>query len=400
MTRSSDGCSDLDVIILGAGAAGLFCAAETAARGRRTLIVDHARKAAEKVRISGGGRCNFTNIHTSPENFLSQNPHFCKSALKRFTAQDFLDRINARGISWHEKKLGQLFCDGSSRQIVDMLVEDAKTAGAEIRLSTPVGEVARRPDDRFEVKIGDDSFTTRSLIVATGGLSIPKMGATGLAYDLARQFNLQVIEPRPALVPFTFESEALEPIKALAGVSVDGLASTTQASFQEAILFTHRGLSGPAILQISSFWRDGEEVTLDLVNGTDAAETLVNLRQKTPKQSLANGLSTLVPKRLAQTIAEETFPDARLAELSNQKLKSIAQRLQSWTITPDGTEGWRTAEVTSGGIDTNELSSRTMEAKSVPGLYFIGEAVDVTGWLGGYNFQWAWSSASAAGAHA
>ena len=385
-----------DVVVLGAGAAGLFCAAEAGKRGRRVAVIDHAAKPAEKVRISGGGRCNFTNLHTAPDSFLSENPHFAKSALKRFTQFDFLDRIEARGIAWHEKTLGQLFCDSSARQIVDMLMDDAKAVGADVLLSTSIEAVDRR-GDKFLISTSAGEFEASALVLATGGLSIPKMGATGLAYDIARQFDLNIVPPRPGLVPFTFNGDTLEPIKALAGVAVDGRAQNDAANFDEAILFTHRGLSGPAVLQISSYWREGGEVVLDLSRNEDVFETLKNARSASPKQLLPSALSSMLPKRLASAIAEETYGDSRIADLSDVKLHIVADRVHRWRIRPDGTEGWRTAEVTCGGVDTAELSSKTMEAIKIPGLYVIGEAVDVTGWLGGYNFQWAWSSAWAAG---
>ena len=385
-----------DVVVLGAGAAGLFCAAEAGKRGRSVAVIDHASKPAEKVRISGGGRCNFTNLHTAPDSFLSENPHFAKSALKRFTQFDFLDRMEAHGIAWHEKTLGQLFCDSSARQIVDMLMDDAKAVGADVLLSTSIEAVDRR-GDKFLISTSAGEFEASSLVLATGGLSIPKMGATGLAYDIARQFDLNVVPPRPGLVPFTFNGDTLEPIKALAGVAVDGRAQNDAANFDEAILFTHRGLSGPAVLQISSYWREGGEVVLDLSRNEDVFETLKNARSVSPKQLLPSALSSMLPKRLASVIAEETYGDSRIADLSDVKLHVVADRVHRWRIRPDGTEGWRTAEVTCGGVDTAELSSKTMEAAKIPGLYVIGEAVDVTGWLGGYNFQWAWSSAWAAG---
>ncbi len=385
-----------DVAILGAGAAGLFCAIEAGRRGRSVVVMDHAAKPAEKVRISGGGRCNFTNLHAGADNFLSANPHFAKSALKRFTQFDFLELIEARGIAWHEKTLGQLFCDGSSRQIVDMLMDDAQDAGVEVRLGTSIREVARS-DGEFAVQTSNGVVAAQSLVLATGGLSIPKMGATGLAYDIARQFGLNIIEPRAGLVPFTFEGDKLEPIKALAGVAVDARARCGQTAFDEAALYTHRGLSGPAILQISSYWQSGDELVMDLARGKDALAHLKALRDSQPKQTLPVALAALVPKRLAQTIAGETCGDMRLADMSNVQMQAVALRIHDWRITPDGTEGWRTAEVTLGGVDTDNLSSKTMEARNVPGLYVIGEAVDVTGWLGGFNFQWAWSSAWAAG---
>ena len=385
-----------DVIILGAGAAGLFCAGEAARRGRRVLVIDHAKKPAEKVRISGGGRCNFTNMDVTAANFLSANPHFCKSALKRFTQWDFIERVSTRGIAWHEKTRGQLFCDGSSKEIIDMLLDDIREGGVTLKLATTTGEIEKQADG-FVIATSDGACQAASLIVATGGLSIPKMGASGLAYDIARQFGLNIIPPEPALVPFVFDEPELAPIKALAGVAVETEVRCGKTRFDEALLFTHRGLSGPAVLQISSFWDDGAEVSVNLAAGQQVRDKLKEGRQANPRQILPNALASILPKRLAQAIADDTYGDARLADLSDVKLGDIADRVQDWRIIPDGTEGYRTAEVTRGGVDTHDLSSRTMEARDVPGLYFIGEAVDVTGWLGGYNFQWAWSSAWAAG---
>jgi predicted Rossmann fold flavoprotein len=359
-------------------------------------VLDHAAKPAEKIRISGGGRCNFTNLHCTPANFLSQNPHFPVSALKRYTQHDFIARVSARGIAWHEKTLGQLFCDGSSREIIDMLLDELREAEGELRLSTPVGEL-RRTHNGFRVATAAGDIDCASLVIATGGLSIPKIGATGLAYDVARQFGLAVVEPRPGLVPFTFAPPRLAPVAELSGVSVPARASLGSTSFEEALLFTHRGLSGPAALQISSYWSAGQPVTFDLARGRDALAELKQARRESPRLTLPNALAALVPKRLAAQIAARTFGDARLADLSDDKLRAVHAEVHAWAPTPDGTEGWRTAEVTVGGIDTAGLSSQTMEAKAVPGLYFIGECVDVTGWLGGYNFQWAWSSGWAAG---
>ncbi len=388
-----------DVLVLGAGAAGLFCAIEAGRRGRQVIVLDHARKPAEKIRISGGGRCNFTNLHASAENFISANPHFCKSALKQFTQFDFLDRVEARGIQWFEKTLGQLFCENSAKDIIQMLLDDCAAAGVDIQLNTKVSAI-RREGETFTVQAGDKGIECQSLVVATGGLSIPKMGATGFAYDVARQFGVNVTPTRAGLVPFTFNGATLEPIKALAGVSVDGRAATQTASFDEAILFTHRGLSGPAILQASSYWTEGEDVIIDLARETDLFERLKSARLDAPKKTLANVLTDVLPSRLAQTVAGDTFDGARMADLSNDKLQTVADRVKSWRIRPDGTEGYRTAEVTLGGVDVDELSSRTMEVRSVSGLYFVGEAVDVTGWLGGFNFQWAWSSGWVAGQNA
>ena len=385
-----------DVVILGAGAAGLFCGAEAARRGRAVLVVDHARQPGEKIRISGGGRCNFTNIHASPANFLSANPHFCISALKRFTAADFLARVEERGIAWHEKTLGQLFCDGSARQIVDMLTDDLAQAGGTLELSTSVDEIAR-PGATFELRLSTGPVSCASLVIATGGKSIPKMGATGFAYRVAEQFGLAVAETRPGLVPLTFEPNLLERLKPLAGVSTEARVAHAGTSFDEALLFTHRGLSGPAILQISSYWREGDAISVDLTPGDDVFAILREARQLAGKQEAQTVLARTLPKALAQFMVTEAGASGPLAELNDDALRRIADTVHRWTVKPSGSEGYRTAEVTLGGIGTAGLDQKTMEAKSVPGLHVIGEAVDVTGWLGGYNFQWAWSSGWAAG---
>ncbi len=387
---------ETDVLVIGAGAAGLMCAIEAGRRGRRVLVIDHADKPAEKIRISGGGRCNFTNLGASPKQFLSQNPHFCVSALKRFTQHDFIARIEARGIAYHEKTLGQLFCDGSANEIIAMLLDDLKAAGGELLLGVEPGAV-RRTAGGFVVETSMGGLACSSLVIATGGKSIPKMGASGYAYEIAQQFGLKIVEPRPALVPFTLEGAMLEPVKELAGVSLEARVSLGKTHFEEGMLFTHRGLSGPSILQISSYWREGDEIVVDLARGRDVFEELRKERVERPKLQLDNALTHFVPKRLADQIAARTYQASRLADLSDAKLREVAAAVNAWRITPGGTEGWRTAEVTIGGVDTAGLSSRTMEANEVPGLYFIGECVDVTGWLGGYNFQWAWSSGWAAG---
>ncbi len=388
-----------DVIIIGAGAAGLMCAMESGRRGRRTLVLDHAGAPGEKIRISGGGRCNFTNLHCGPDKFLSQNPHFCKSALSRYTQHDFLALVEKHGIAWHEKapekKLGQLFCDGRSQAIIDMLLAECAAANVTIQLNTAIHSVA----PGFTVVTDTGPLSCAALAVASGGPSIPKMGATGFAYDIARQFGLNVIAPRPALVPLTFTDSMLELTRSLSGVAVDPAeASANGMAFREAVLFTHRGLSGPAILQISSYWHDGEEIVLNLLPDTDALAILKAARAETPKQKPATVLSAHVPARLAEAIAERTgCAGGRLADLSDAKLQAIAAHLNGWRVRPNGSEGFRTAEVTLGGVDTKDLSSRTFEAAKAPGLYFIGEAVDVTGHLGGHNFQWAWSSGWCAG---
>lgn len=384
-----------DAIIIGAGAAGLFCAGRIAQNGGHVLIIDHAKKPAEKVRISGGGRCNFTNIHTKPKNFLSENPHFAKSALARYTPQDFLDLLARHKIDWHEKTLGQLFCDERSGAIITMLLDELNTG--ELVLETSVNNV-QKSETGFIVETSTGIVTCRSLIIASGGLSIPKMGASSFAFDLAKQFDHTVIEPRPALVPFTFSSPLKEQFAEIAGVAVDVCASNKKASFDEAMLFTHRGLSGPAILQLSSYWSPGEAIRLSLTPQADIEATLKTARNDQPRHSLSSVLEAILPKRLVSRLQQSnTIPAInRVADLSNKAIASIASSLADWQLTPTGTEGWRTAEVTAGGIDTKCLSSRTMESNKTPGLYFIGECVDVTGWLGGYNFQWAWASAAAA----
>ena len=385
-----------DILVIGAGAAGLMAAIEAGRRGRRVLVIDHADKPAEKIRISGGGRCNFTNLDASPKQFLSQNPYFCVSALKRFSAKDFIARVDAKGIAWHEKTLGQLFCDGSAKQIIDMLLDDLSEAGGELRLGVEPGAVVKTADG-FEVETAGGVIKGASLVIATGGKSIPKMGATGYAYEIAAQFGLNIVEPRPALVPLTFGSPQIEPIVELAGVSVEARVSAGKTHFDEGMLFTHRGLSGPSILQISSYWQEGDEVVIDLARGRDVFEELKRERKERPRLQLDNALAQIVPKRLADQIAGRTFQTSRLADLSDVKLRAVADAVNAWRVKPNGTEGWRTAEVTIGGVDTDGLSSQTMMAKDVPGLFFVGECVDVTGWLGGYNFQWAWSSGWAAG---
>ncbi len=381
-----------DVIILGAGAAGLMCAARAGQRGRRVMVLDHAARIGEKIRISGGGRCNFTNLHCTPSAFLSNNPHFCKSALARYTPRDFIALVERHGIAWHEKTLGQLFCDGPSTQIITMLVREAAQAGGIIRDNTAV-EGIERQGDVYSVKTSAGIFTAPRLVVATGGLSIPKIGATGLGYDIARRFGMPVIEPRPALVPLVFAEALLQMTKPLSGVAVpQARVMCGKAAFNEALLFTHRGLSGPAILQISSYWREGQTVHVDLCPGVKLAEALKQARTESPKKKLRTVLGAWLPERAASLFAALAGQeDAAMAALSDKKLAAAALP-QNWEITPQGTEGYRTAEVTAGGVDTAALSSQTMEAREVAGLYFIGEVVDVTGWLGGYNFQWAWSS--------
>jgi predicted Rossmann fold flavoprotein len=385
-----------DAIIIGAGGAGLFCAMVAGKRARRVLVLDHAKRPGEKIRISGGGRCNFTNLHAGPANFLSDNPRFCISALKRFTQHDFIALVKRHNIAWHEKTLGQLFCDGSSQQIIDMLLTECAKGGVRVELQTEVRHVAKAAEG-FSVETSKGRFEAPSLVVATGGKSIPKMGATGFAYEVARQFGLNIVPPRPALVPFTFAPELLAMTSGLAGVAVDAVVSHGKTRFAEALLFTHRGISGPAILQISSYWRDGDEIEIDMVPGRDMLAELKLLRKETPKQEIVTALARLLPRRLAENIAARAGVEGRLADLADKRLAAVAALVNHWRVKPQGTEGFRTAEVTAGGVDTRCLSSQTMEARDVPGLYFIGEAVDVTGHLGGFNFQWAWSSGFAAG---
>ncbi|QRM28567.1 NAD(P)/FAD-dependent oxidoreductase [Microvirga sp. VF16] len=388
--------SPFDVVVIGAGAAGMMCAVEAGKRGRSVLVLDHAAKPGEKIRISGGGRCNFTNLNAAPANFISQNPSFAISALRRYTQRDFVALVERYGIAYHEKTLGQLFCDGSSRQIIDLLLNEMRQADVELRLSTSVASVERAPEG-FSLRLSQGAVQCRSVVVATGGKSIPKMGATGFGYDLAQQFGLKIVETRPALVPLTLEPTMLERLTPLAGVSVDAVASCRKTSFAEAMLFTHRGLSGPSILQISSYWREGDEIVLSMLPGVNLFEELRAARAQNGRQALQTALSAFLPKRLAQLIAETERGPANLADYSDKRLHAIDEAVNRWRFKPAGSEGYRTAEVTLGGVDTRELDSRTMEAKAVPGLYFIGEVVDVTGWLGGYNFQWAWSSGWCAG---
>ena len=387
---------DVDVVVVGAGAAGLMCAIEAGRRGRRVVVIDHANAPGEKIRISGGGRCNFTNRDAGPKNFLSANPGYCISALRRYTQHDFIRRVDARGIAWHEKTLGQLFCDGSSRQIVAMLTDDLRTAGAELRLSTSIDGIERTADG-FSLATTTGALACRSLVVASGGKSIPKMGATGLGYELAERFGLKVQPTRPGLVPLTLEPGLLGRLTPLTGVSVAARVRHGRTGFEEGLLFTHRGLSGPAILQISSYWREGDEIALSLAPDTDVFARLREARATNGRQSPATALSAFIPKRLAQFVAETDAGPANLADLSDKALRRLDEAVNNWRLKPTGSEGYRTAEVTLGGVDTAGLDSRTMQAREVPGLYFIGEVVDVTGWLGGYNFQWAWSSGWVAG---
>jgi len=384
-----------DVVVLGAGAAGLMCAIRAGQRGRRVLLLDHADAAGKKILISGGGRCNFTNRDIRPERFLSANPQFALSALARYTARDFLALIEKHKIAWHEKTLGQLFCDGSARQVVAMLLAEAEAAGVELRLETRVTGITRGTG--FNITTDRGEFSAQSLVLATGGLSIPKMGATGFAYDMARQFDLKLVERRPALVPFAFGGEELALMQPLSGVALPIIARCGKAAFPEAMLFTHRGLSGPAILQVSSYWREGQAVTLDLLPRQDAVSVLLAAKRARPKVEPRTALGELLPSRLAQALAERYLPGSRMADLPDRALIGLAGLLKGWSLTPTTTEGYAKAEVTLGGVDTACLSQQNMMARDVPGLFVIGEAVDVTGWLGGYNFQWAWASGWAAG---
>ncbi len=383
-----------DTVIIGAGAAGLMCATHT---GGKTLLVDHAKAAGEKIRISGGGRCNFTNMYASAENFLSQNPHFCKSALSRYTQWDFIDLVAKHGIAYHEKTLGQLFCDNSSKDIVNMLLAEMKQAGATLKLNTSVKAIKTNTSG-YQISLVDGGkqtdVTCKNLVLATGGKSIPKMGATGFAYDIARQFGLRVTDTRAGLVPFTFPEGRFKP---LAGVAHDVRATADGTSFEEAMLFTHRGLSGPSMLQTSSYWREGQEISVNFFPNTDLFAELKSRKSTDGKRNLSTVLGYYLPARLSEHFSEALKLKGNLADQSDAALKELVQALRDWRAVPSGTEGYRTAEVTLGGIDTDELSSKTMEAKKQSGLYVIGEAMDVTGWLGGYNFQWAWSSAVAAG---
>ena len=383
-----------DVIVIGAGAAGLMCALTAGQRGRKVLLLDHADKVGAKILISGGGRCNFTNLHCAPDRFISSNPHFHKSALDRYTQHDFIALVERHRIAYHEKTLGQLFCDGSARQIVAMLMAECAAGHVDVRVAQRVIDVSHA--DQFRVDTDKGSFTSASFVLATGGLSIPKMGASGFAYDIAKRFGLRIAETLPGLVPLTATPEALGLGEVLSGISLDAVATRGPHSFREAILLTHRGLSGPAILQISSYWRQGGSIALDLLPERDAEAFLKERKHGRPKAEPKTVLGEIFPARLAQALAA-SLPNEPMANIPDRTLSAFATRLKCWEVTPTGSEGYAKAEVTVGGIDTRDLSSKTMAARNVPGLYAIGEAVDVTGWLGGYNFQWAWSSGWCAG---
>jgi predicted Rossmann fold flavoprotein len=392
-----------DVAVIGAGAAGMMCAAVAGQRGRRVVLIDHAPKLAEKIRISGGGRCNFTNLTTGPQNFLSNNPHFCKSALSRYTPQDFLTLMKRYRIAYHEKHKGQLFCDNSAEDIIGMLKSECDAGNVTWRMPCKV-EAINKTNDGFHFDTDTGEISATSIVIATGGLSIPKIGATDFAYRIARQFDLKIVEPAPALVPLTFDSEQWQRFVTLSGVSMEVDIETGEKKstghFREDLLFTHRGLSGPAVLQISSYWKPGTALKINLLPELNVADELIQAKA-TSKKNIDNILSQWLPARLAETwlAMNEIKPDAKLADMQDKQLRKLGESLNRWVITPNGSEGYRKAEVTLGGIDTRELSQQTMMATRVPGLHFIGEAVDVTGWLGGYNFQWAWASGVAAGQH-
>lgn len=380
---------DFDLIIIGAGAAGLMCAAEANKRGRQVLLLDHAAKVGQKIRISGGGRANFTNLHTTPADYLSDNPRFCISALSRYTQHDFIALVEKHNIAYHERDHGQLFCDQSAQLIIDMLMTEAN--GVTVQTATKVKRIAK-DELGFSVNTDRGLYKAGSLVIATGGPSIPKMGSSGFGYKIAKQFGLNVIEHRPGLVPLTFDAPTLARLDGLAGVSLDAMVSLGKTSFTEALLFTHQGLSGPVILQISSYWRQGDSISVNLLPGLDLFQYLKDAKNDQPKKEVRTVLAQILPKRLAQKMVEWVGCDSRLAETSDKSLRRLADQINAWHVVPSGSEGDRTAEVTVGGVDTKALSSKTMEVQAVPGLYFIGETVDVTGHLGGFNFQWAWAS--------
>ena len=388
-----------DVIVVGAGAAGMMSAIEAGKRGRKVLLVDHAKKIGEKIRISGGGRCNFTNIHTHPSKFISNNPKFVISALKQYTQNNFIDLVKKHNIKFHEKKLGQLFCDDSAQQIIDMLLLECEMANIVLKKGTIIDDIDKQ-DNKYFIVVGNDKYFCESLIIATGGLSIPKIGASKFGYDIAQKFNLKIIETLPALVPLTFSEKILAICKELTGLSVEAVVSFKNFFFEEGMLFTHRGLSGPSILQISSYWKLGDDIKVNLSPKLDVDKFLNDRKISNPKQDISIIVSEILPKRLAHIICNENNVNGNICELSKKVLTSLSNSINAWAINPTGTEGYRTAEVTLGGIDTEEISSKTMMSNKHPGLFFIGEVVDVTGHLGGYNFQWAWSSGYVAGQYA
>ncbi|ARU96315.1 BaiN/RdsA family NAD(P)/FAD-dependent oxidoreductase [Tatumella citrea] len=386
-----------DVIVVGAGAAGLFCAAQAGQRGLKVLVLDNGKKAGRKILMSGGGRCNFTNLYTEPAAYLSHNPHFCKSALARYTQWDFIELVGKHGIAWHEKTLGQLFCDDSAQQIVDLLLAECQKGQVTLRLRSEILATERDEQGEYRLNVNGNEVSARKLVIASGGLSMPGLGATPWGYKIAEQFGLRVFPTRAALVPFTLHKPLLEQLQTLSGVALPVTVTAQQGTlFKEAMLFTHRGLSGPSMLQISSYWQPGEWLTINLFPEMDLAEFLNIQRTAHPNLSLKNSLAKVLPKRLTETLQQlQIVPELTLKQLNHKQQQQLVEQLTYWKVQPNGTEGYRTAEVTLGGVDTDQLSSRTMEAREVPGLYFIGEVVDVTGWLGGYNFQWAWSSAAA-----
>jgi predicted Rossmann fold flavoprotein len=386
---------EVEVIIIGAGAAGLMCAIEASKRGRKVLVLDHANKAGKKILMSGGGRCNFTNYHIEPEKYKSNNPHFFKSALSRYTQWDFIELVKKHKIPFHEKTLGQLFCDNKSTDIINMLLHECDAVGAAIQLNTSIEKI--HPTQSFKVQTSKGTFHCQSVVIASGGLSIPTMGASPFAYKIAEQFGIKVWPTRAGLVPLTLDVAEKERIALLSGIGVDSLVQNACIEFREHTLFTHRGLSGPAILQLSSYWREGQTIRINLLPEMDLFEYLKVSRSNKPQKQLNSILSALLPKRVIELFIKAELADKKLADLANRDLETVANQLNAWIVKPNGTEGYRTAEVTIGGVDCNSISSKTMEAQDVPGLYFIGEALDVTGWLGGYNFQWAWSSGWAAG---
>ena len=388
-----------DVIIIGAGAAGMMSAIESGKRGRKVLLVDHAKKIGEKIRISGGGRCNFTNTNTHPSKFISKNPKFVISALSQYTQNDFINLIKKHNIKFHEKKLGQLFCDQSAQQIVDMLLLECQNANVSIMKETVINEVDKK-GDKYIIVGGKDKYSCKSLIIATGGLSVPKIGASKFGYDVAKKFNMNIVETLPALVPLTFNEKILSLCKELSGLSLEAVVFFDKTFFQEGMLFTHRGLSGPSILQISSYWKLGDNIKINLSPKLDVFELLERVKKSNPKHDIINIITEILPKRLASIICKENNVSGNISELPNKLLKQLSESINTWIISPIGSEGYRTAEVTLGGVNTNEISSKTMMSKNNPGLFFIGEVVDVTGHLGGYNFQWAWSSGFVAGQYA
>ena len=388
-----------DVIVIGAGAAGMMSAIESGKRGRKVLLVDHAKKIGEKIRISGGGRCNFTNTNAHPSKFISKNPKFVISALSQYTQNDFINLIKKHNIKFHEKKLGQLFCDQSAQQIVDMLLLECQNANVSIMKETIITEVDKQ-GDKYIIVVGKDKYSCKSLIIATGGLSVPKIGASKFGYDVAKKFNMNIVETLPALVPLTFNEKILSLCKELSGLSLEATVFFNKIFFQEGMLFTHRGLSGPSILQISSYWKLGDNIKINLSPKLDVFELLERVKKSSPKHDIINIITEILPKRLASIICKENNVSGNISELPNKLLKQLSESINTWIISPIGSEGYRTAEVTLGGVDTNEISSKTMMSKNNPGLFFIGEVVDVTGHLGGYNFQWAWSSGFVAGKYA